>query len=363
MYNVKNDERWVVGVTMEFVLRWGNLGANSANDTNTEVPHEWQSIDEASLVPQAMQTTRVPGSRLRPVADSLESVGFVSKGDRKLFDHSAQEEYFDKIVERYMRFCAQHKDNLDAALTSLPTSASNDVTSNPAAAQHATKSRPAEGSGPPPSAELSTLLLSLRKLREAVLATAATTPVIFSQRVHIFSIRLSIRAQHPPSYFPSLRHTLDRLHSKSHPLADCEVKEIVSYMILDYACRQCDMVSAFELRARARKEFGFQSPTIDDVLNALMHDNWVMFWRVHKTVNSYIRAVMNWAVGRVRRQALKAVGSAYLNVDINWILGGCTGDEENWTWEKLVEVEKLGWQREGDKIIIRRPKPRPQPNK
>lgn len=28
---------------------------------------------------------RVPGSRLRPVADFLETVGFVSKGDKKYF--------------------------------------------------------------------------------------------------------------------------------------------------------------------------------------------------------------------------------------------------------------------------------------
>ncbi|KAJ5989113.1 hypothetical protein N7481_004323 [Penicillium waksmanii] len=304
---------------------------------------------------------RVPGSRLRPVADFLETVGFVSKGDKKLLEHSAQKEYFDKIVERYMKFCAHHSKDLDAALTSLPTSSSNDVTSNPAAAQPTTKSNPAVRGGPPPSAELSTLLLSLRKLREAILATSTTTPAIFSQRVHVFSIRLSIRAQHPPSYFPSLRYSLDRLHSKAHPLPDCEVKEIVSYLILDYACRQNDMVSAFEWRARARKEYGFQSQTIDNVLAALMHDNWVVFWQAHKSVDSYVRAVMTWAVGRVRRQALKAVGSAYLNVHVSWIVGGCTGDEENWTWEKLVEAEKLGWEKEGDKIIIRRPKTRPPP--
>ncbi|KAK5800029.1 hypothetical protein VI817_002241 [Penicillium citrinum] len=260
-----------------------------------------------------------------------------------------------------MKFCAQHSRNLDAALTSLPASSSSDVTSNPAAAQSSTKSNPAERAGPPPSAELSTLLLSLRKLREAILATAATTPATFSQRVHVFSIRLSIRAQHPPSYFPSLRYSLEMLHSKSHPLPDCEVKEIVSYLILDFACRQNDMVSAFEWRARARKDYGFESQAIDNVLGALMHDNWVVFWQIHKSVDSYMRAVMNWAVGRVRRQALKAVGSAYLNVHVSWIVGGCTGDEENWTWEKLVEAEKLGWEKEGDKVIIRRPKVRPPP--
>ncbi|KAJ6115792.1 hypothetical protein N7523_006209 [Penicillium sp. IBT 18751x] len=304
------------------------------------------------------------GSRLRPpplAADSLANVGFVSKGDKKLLDYPAQKEYFDKITKRYLQFCAHHKEDLDAALASLPINSSNDATSNPPAAAPSSKSSPAVKGVPPPSAELSTILLSLRKLREAALATSSSTPVEFSQKLHYFSIRLSILAQHPPSYFPSLRYSLDKLHSKSHPFEDSEVKELVTYMILDYACRQEDMSAAFDLRARARREHGFHSQTVDQVLTALMNDNWIVFWRVRKTVDSYVRAVMNWAVDRVRRHALKAVGSAYLNVHVSWIVGGCTGGDGDWTWEKLVETEKLGWQKEGDKVIIRRPKPRPPP--
>lgn len=121
------------------------------------------------------------------------------------------------------------------------------------------------------------------------------------------------------------------------------------------------MVSAFEWRARARQEHGFHSQTVDQVLDALMHDNWIVFWRVYNRVDSELRAMLKWAVDRVRRHALKAVGSAYLSVDASWVLGGCTGDEENWTWEKLVETEKLGWEKEGDKIIIKRPRARPAP--
>lgn len=36
--------------------------------------------------PRAMQS-RAQGSRLKPVTDSLENVGFVSKGDRKYGDY------------------------------------------------------------------------------------------------------------------------------------------------------------------------------------------------------------------------------------------------------------------------------------
>ena len=277
----------------------------------------------------------------------------------RLLDHQAQQDFYDKIVERWMRFCSHHHKDLDSALASLPTSASNDATSNPPAVS----STSLTGKGiPPPSAELSKLLLSLRKLREGILATSEASPVAFAQRVHVFSIRLSILAQHPPSYYPSLEYSLDRLHSSAHPLPDSEVKELASYLFLDYACRQGNMVSAFELRARARREYDFHSEEIDKVLAALLHGNWVVFWQMHKSVDSYLRAVMNWAADRVRRHALKAVGSAYLNAPVNWIVGGCTGDVESWTWEKLLVKENLGWQKEGDKIIIKRPKIRPPSN-
>lgn len=283
-----------------------------------------------------------------------------------------------------MRFCAQHSHDLDAALNSLPTSSSADATRNPPAPTSSTPPPPpprrssteSQGakSGPQtpspqrgqdeehrparsPAAELSTLLLSLRKLREAILATSSTTPVLFAQRVHIFSIRLSILARHPPSYFPSLRYLLDHLHTAAHPLTASELTEFTSYLILDYACRQNNMAAAYALWVRARAKHGFQSVFVERVLAALMHDNWVLFWRTRKAVDGYMRAVMNWAADDVRRRALKAIGRTYMTVNVHWLVENCTG-EEGWTWEKLVETENLGWQREGDLIRIRKPKSR-----
>ena len=267
-----------------------------------------------------------------------------------------QEEYYHKIVERYMQFCAHNAKDLDAAFASLPTVASSDATRNPPAAAPAPPNAGKQSQQRQPSTELSIILLSLRKLREAIVATASSVPIVSSQRVFVFSIRLSILAQHPPSYFPSLKYLLGHLHTSTHPLSEPELREFVSYLILDYACRQNDMVAAFELRARAKSRYAMKMQTVDRVLAALMHDNWVIFWRVRNSVDSYMRAILNWASDRVRRHALKAVGSAYLNADLPWIVQGCTGDKDGWPWEKLVEVEGLGWQKQDNKVIIRIPK-------
>lgn len=287
-----------------------------------------------------------------------------------------------------MRFCSSHSHDLDAAWASLPASASADATRNPPSNISAPPKGKPFGKSPqqddstetliakteslrlttvqsqpkptaekqrPPAAELSTLLMSLRKLREGILASSSTTPVTFQQQVHIFSIRFSILARHPPSYFSSLRYLLENLHTSSHPLATSIITEFTTYLILDYACRQSALAPAYTLLIESKEKQGFQSQIVNNVLNALTHDNWISFWRIHKEVDGYVRAIMDWAADQIMRQALKAVGRTYLRVNQNWLLKITTGDE-SWTWQQLAEKEKLGWQLEGDSVVIRKPK-------
>lgn len=282
-----------------------------------------------------------------------------------------------------MRFCSSHSHDLEAAWASLPASASADATKNPPSnlpalpiGKPSAKPAPRDDSAEdliakteslslsgkqtaekqrPPAAELSTLLMSLRKLREGILATSSTTPVAFQQQIHIFSIRFSILARHPPSYFSSLRYLLDNLHTNSHPLSVHDLTDFTSYLILDYACRQNSLAPAYTLLVQAREKHGFKSPVVDQVLNALTHDNWISFWRIQKEVDGYVRAIMGWATDHMTKQALKAAGRTYLSVNANWLLRTSTG-EEGWTWQRLADKEKLGWQLEGDSVIIRKPR-------
>jgi hypothetical protein len=296
-----------------------------------------------------------------------------------LLDQKMQEDYYEKIVERYLRFCAEHSSDLDTAWASLHTNASSDSATNPPTSlpirsksagnlgDSKVSISPVKSTGTvaigntiseeskltaSSSAELSTLLLSLRKLREAILATASQRTLKFARRVHVFSIRLSILARHPPSYFPSLRYLLNRLHSVSNPLSKPELTEFTSYLILDYACRQNQIALAWEVLIQARTIQDFQSVNVERTVLALTHSNWVLFWETRRNVDGYMRAMMTWAADDVRRTALKAIGRSYLQVNMHWLVGTTTGDE-GWTWEQLAQQEKLGWLREGDTIYIK----------
>ncbi|KIW99346.1 uncharacterized protein Z518_11334 [Rhinocladiella mackenziei CBS 650.93] len=292
--------------------------------------------------------------RLRPVKqDPLESMGFVSKGDNRsaistsrylmtanqprLLDPKTQESFYNKIVARYTQFCTRYSSDLDSAFASLSLDESRSA------------------STPSPSAELSTILLALRKLREGLLAGSASTPSpVFSQRVHVFNIRAAILALHPPGYHASLLHLLFVLHTPAHPLPRPELVEMTTYLILDTAIRQNDLPQAYALRYNSRIKFGFQSRIVDSILKSIVMADWVTFWRVRQNVDGYVRAILYWHIDHQRKMVLKAIGRCYYNCDIKWILQCSTGGELS--WEELVKLEGVSWIREGDKVVIRKSK-------
>lgn len=129
---------------------------------------------------------------------------------------------------------------------------------------------------------------------------------------------------------------------------------MTTYLILDLACRQDELASAYALRSNGKARHGFESTDVDDILTAVITRNWIKFWRVRRKVDGYVRAIMQWAVDGMRRDVLKALGRAYMGCDIRWILKSSTGGDMS--WEELVKTENVGWIRDGDKVVIRKPK-------
>ncbi|TIA44439.1 hypothetical protein D6C83_05937 [Aureobasidium pullulans] len=137
--------------------------------------------------------------RLRqPQIDPLEVYGLPSKGETRLADLKTQETYFERIVTRYMKFCASHPtgekleaafQNLGIATTSTPTPSPAVASLHTAKAQHHTTTTPQQ----PQAQEMSTILMAMRKLREALVA---------SHRVDAFAQRVPAipAVQNPPTH-------------------------------------------------------------------------------------------------------------------------------------------------------------------
>lgn len=276
-----------------------------------------------------------------------------------------------------MQFCTQHSKNLDEAFASLScsdsvsnvTPASRDSAAVvaqlsetlPVTPAHDSRASSAQSSNidtkvmSKSAEELSMILTALRKLREGILATSSTAASpLFSQRVHIFNIRLAILALHPESYHASLRYLLSKLHTRDHPLPQSELREMTSYLILDTALRLGDLSEAYRLRLKARANFNFENRDVDQILRAVVSNDWPLFWRVRSKVEGYMRGIMHYHIEAIRKMALKVIARSYLKCDIKWIVRNATGNEMD--WDELVVQEDIGWLRDGDVAIIRKPK-------
>lgn len=201
---------------------------------------------------------------------------------------------------------------------------------------------------PPPnydtsSATLSLLTMSMRKLREGILASHRCDA--FTTQVYIFIIRLSILLRQWESYHPALLHLLNIIRPR-RPLSKLELSEFAGYLVLDLACRQGDLAKAEETRVR----YGVDGK-VGKVVKAIVYDDYVGFWRLTRAVDGHRAKIMEYAEENMRLHALKCIGRAYFQVPKEFV-----EHMTNAKWEVLVEKYKVGWELKGEEVIIRKPK-------
>jgi hypothetical protein len=250
-----------------------------------------------------------------------------------------------------MKFCASSNggDDLEAAFSSLSIKTVSPQTASPVAQQPSSKPnippmRPPEIASLDSNSDLPTIILAMRKLREAILGSRRVDA--FAQRAYMFIIHACILTRSWESYQPALQYLLRSIHPVT-PLSLPEVQEFSAYLILDLACRQGDFQDAFVARAQWKN----RDRKVGAVLRALVQDDWVRFWRAKRAVDGYQRAIMEFAVERVRMHALKCLGRSYMTVERRFVES--SGDA---SWEDLVKGG-VGWELgEGDRVVIRRPK-------
>lgn len=261
-----------------------------------------------------------------------------------------------------MKLCALNREQLDRLFAGVSESkiAENDLSSSfsslsvsklssggLATSKYASPPTTTTESPPQPHPsidELATVLQALRKLREAI--TASNRTDTFARRAYYFNIHVAILCADWESYVPALHSLLNTLHPRN-PLPPHDLRDFVGLMILDQACRQQDYAGA-----RATKlAYRHADMRVEQVVRALVSDDWVGFWRVRKAVDGYQRGVMEWADGRVRVHALKCLGKAYMRADRRFV-ERCA--ERG--WDDLVG-DGVGWELdEGGVVVIRKVK-------
>jgi hypothetical protein len=277
----------------------------------------------------------------------------------RLLNPKIQETYFSTIVQRYMSFCAATgKDqDLNAAFGELSVANTSDPTHNATPSKNTPTSKASPwrkpSSGPKDAAiiedsasskELSTLLMAMRKLREALVATHRGDA--FAQRSLMFITRATILTSSYEAYYPSLMRLLEYCHSR-YPLSASDLREFTIYHILDLACRQ----GAYAEALLAKRKWGIKDERIEGVLLALIRNDWVRYWRMSATLDGYQKHLLAFAEDGMRRHALKCLGRSYLAVDRAFVEKS-TGR----SWTELKKVDQVGWELEGERVVIRKVK-------
>lgn len=213
-----------------------------------------------------------------------------------------------------------------------------------------TSNRPTPKNGRPQihkqddSKALSDVLQALRKLREGIVASKRTDD--FAIQAYIFCIRLSILVKHHESYHPAILHLLRRIHPV-HSMTTVELNEVVSYLVLDTACRRNDLGEAFALRHR----YQLKDSKVNAVLDALTHDNYVEFKRLHQRVDGHRAKLLEYAEDSVRKHLLKCFSRTYLSVDLSFLETSADS-----SWPQLTVEDGVGWELDGSKVVIRKVK-------
>ncbi|KAG5961656.1 hypothetical protein E4U58_004178 [Claviceps cyperi] len=306
---------------------------------------------------RAKRVSSVPWNRLRPVQqDALESFGLPSKGDMRLLNHKAQESFYAIIVDRYMTFCsdAGQGDELLRRFSSLHITAnSSEIQQRTVPAGMSTQQQIGQGAVNIPSIAhsvgeatiakgLSDILAALRKLREGIVASKRIDD--FAAQVYLFCVRISILAKQPEAYHPSILYLLRTVHPR-HSLTSTELAEVVGYLALDAVCRRKQPAEAMAIC----HEYRLRDTRVKAALYAVVHKNYVVFRRTQRDMDGYKARLMEWADRDMRIHTLKCLSRTYHSVGLEFL--------ESMTafkWNTLTLNGDVGWELEGDKVIIRK---------
>lgn len=260
---------------------------------------------------------------------------------RRLLDFRTQETYFAEIEKQYTQLLKAEDGPIDFdtwfASLSLDGAGVNASKSTAKSSMIATNGRSVWK-----EREFSLVLQAMRKIREGLVASARFDT--FARDVYMFIIRSTILVNHMESYHPALLHLLYRIHP-AVPLSASELHEFIGYYILDLACRQADIRTAYAVRFQN----SYTDKRIEAVLKALVHGNWWAFWKVWEEVDEPQRHLIAYADDRMRKCALECLGKSYLKAE-----KGFVENASHKEWESLKKTDDVKWELDHDVVMIRR---------
>lgn len=314
-------------------------GGLSSSSTTTTAAGVSTNMPTSTIQPWPQPSASRDG-RLKPPRDPSGGPGLVSKGDTKLLSPTAQSSLFTEILEKYTPFIM--------SISSLPRG----PLSTKAPPTHRTQHIDAH------TAITQTLLLTLRSLREALLATSRLDD--FAKDVYVFTARTAILVQHKESYLPSLLHLLHNIHS-NNPLTEKELAEFAGYYVIHLACVLGDFNEAYIIRKQFRLRSDGDANTtwadVDAILRALVRNDYWSWAKLRDKVGVKMRRLMEMGEEVMLKRVVGCLGKTYFEVERVWVeeMLGMEVEEVKRRFEGTGDWEVCGEGGEGRVVVRKRP--------
>ena len=263
-----------------------------------------------------------------------------------LLSLEAQDKYYDEILRR----CVKLQDKFPTSCSNLSEvfDGLNLLGQPPGSAdtkrheEHALSIIAKVGSVQ--SVEVSVITQAMRKLREAIVATRRIDDE-FACRAYVFMIRATILLQYHEAYHPALIYLLRSSQTQTSPFIQGDLlRQLVEYQVLDLACRQRDLPSAYQLSL----QHGLRKSKTFILLKAMARGDWVLHRKTTDTLDRFQRCMVQVSSDVVLQHALSCIGKTYLQIEEQYL--------QKWFRRSLNELpaeQKVNWSSNADMVIIR----------
>ncbi|KAL6450194.1 hypothetical protein SBY92_002127 [Candida maltosa Xu316] len=258
----------------------------------------------------------------KPKTPSKQEYGLLSRGDDTRLRDNEQErtEFYSRILHEFVEFCSNTPPN--SLKESLAKLVNDDECKE--VDKEGVKNK---------DITMDSILLSLRKLREALLRNQ---PSKLHKKVFMFAIRISSVIGHYQSYIPSIKY-LQR-HRKELELSDQEFEEITIILILH-------LVHVNENISEAVRLFFKYIPQRKEILNILhswIHKNYYQWIQIYNQQrNDYILAMMRLGYDKMIRYLIQGVTCSYFAMSKSNLEEGLLPDDLK--FEVFVSKYHVNW--------------------
>jgi hypothetical protein len=305
---------------------------NSCNLNHRESNLEYSGIEESNPG-HSDDSIRRKARQKRFTSKPILPYGFVSRGedDRLCKSEADRKSFFNEILESFIQYCDEN--------SSLELSKYFEYLN----ANHESKESSTESNFSSSKHTIESILLSLRKLREALINLPCDE---FTLKVFLFSVRIAANFGHYQTYIPSIMYLL----TKKIPLQDQQ--EIATLLVLHTSHFNQDNSRAIAYLFKYVPD----NIKLNQILSSWINKDYYNWIKLYNLENDNAKSsIMRFGLQTIMNNMIQCLTVSYYNLKLSDLIQLLP---EGISFETLKHDYNISWNLDLDNVIIRTRKPK-----